>query len=84
MKMFEYMASKRTIISTDLPVIREVLNPSNAVLCPAEDIDAWSNALGSLITDEHKRLTLAQQAWLDVQKYTWLERARNALAGFVF
>jgi glycosyltransferase involved in cell wall biosynthesis len=83
MKMFEYMASKRAIISSDLPVIREVLNSSNAFLCPPENIDAWSQAIGYLITKERDRHALAQQAWLDVQKYTWLERATNALAGFV-
>ena len=82
MKMFEYMASKRAIISSDLPVIREVLNPSNSILCPPEDIDAWSQAIGCLLTDEEKRLSLAEQAWHDIQGYTWLERARNALAGF--
>ncbi|HEX2991277.1 MAG TPA: glycosyltransferase family 4 protein, partial [Anaerolineales bacterium] len=31
MKMFEYMAAGRAIVSSDLPVIREVLNESNAV-----------------------------------------------------
>jgi glycosyltransferase involved in cell wall biosynthesis len=82
MKMFEYMASKRAIISSDLPVIREVLNHSNAMLCPAGDIEAWSEALGSLIYDEDRRHALAGQAWLDVQQYTWLERARKALEGF--
>jgi glycosyltransferase involved in cell wall biosynthesis len=84
MKMFEYMASRRAIISSDLPVIREVLNPTNAVLCPAEDIEAWCQALGDLILDETKRQTLADQAWSDIQKYTWLERAAKALEGFPY
>jgi glycosyltransferase involved in cell wall biosynthesis len=84
MKMFEYMASKRAIISSDLPVIREVLNPSNALLCPAEDIEAWCQALGDLILDEQKRQALAEQAWSDIQKYTWLERAHKALEGFPY
>ncbi len=83
MKMFEYMASKRLIISSDLPVIREVLNPSNAILCPAEDIYSWSQALSFVISSEENRFSIAQQAWLDVQQYTWLERARKALAGFL-
>jgi glycosyltransferase involved in cell wall biosynthesis len=83
MKMFEYMASKRAIISSDLPVIREVLNPSNAMLCPVDDIDNWSQALGSLIVDEEKLYALAEQAWSDIQQFTWLERARKALDGFV-
>jgi glycosyltransferase involved in cell wall biosynthesis len=83
MKMFEYLASKRAIISSDIPVIREVLNSANAVLCPPDDITAWSQAIGYLMADEDKRLSLAQQAWQDVQQYSWLERARNALAGFI-
>ena len=37
MKMFEYMACRRAILSSDLPVMREVLNETNAVLCPPED-----------------------------------------------
>lgn len=82
MKMFEYMASKRAIISSDLPVIREVLNPTNAVLCPPEDISAWSRSIEYLIADDNLRLTIAQQAWKDVQQYTWNERARKALTGF--
>ncbi len=84
MKMFEYMASRRAIISSDLPVIREVLNPSNAVLCPAQDIEAWSQALGLLILDEEKRHSLAEQAWKDIQQYTWLEREHKALEGFPY
>jgi glycosyltransferase involved in cell wall biosynthesis len=83
MKMFEYMASRRAIISSDLPVIREVLNPSNAMLCPAEDVESWSQALADLLGEPVQRRALAQQAWSDVQPYTWQERARRALAGFV-
>ena len=33
MKMFEYMAAGRAIVTADLPVIREVLNEKNAVFC---------------------------------------------------
>jgi glycosyltransferase involved in cell wall biosynthesis len=58
------------------------LNSTNAWLCPPEDIDAWSQAIGCLITDAEKRLVLAKQAWQDVQQYTWLERSRIALAEF--
>jgi glycosyltransferase involved in cell wall biosynthesis len=66
-----------------LAVIREVLNPNNAMLCPPDDIDVWSQALGNLIYDEEKRQALAEHAWQDIQQYTWLERARKALDGFI-
>jgi glycosyltransferase involved in cell wall biosynthesis len=82
MKMFEYMACGRAIISSDLPVIGEVLNNRNAVLCPPEQTNAWVDALGGLLADASRRDTLAHIARQDVQAYTWLERARKALEGF--
>ena len=82
MKMFEYMICRRPILSSDLPVIREVLNESNAVLLPPEDTGAWTEGLNRLLADADLRTKLAAQAWQDVQPYTWIERARRALAGF--
>ncbi len=37
-KTFEYLASGRAIISSDLPVLHEVLNAGNAVFCPPDDL----------------------------------------------
>jgi glycosyltransferase involved in cell wall biosynthesis len=82
MKMFEYMACGRAIISSDLPVIREVLTESNAVLVPPEDETAWSAALGALIDDPLRREVLGSTAREAVTAYTWQSRARKALAGF--
>lgn len=72
MKMFEYMACGRAIISSDLPVIREALKETNAVLCPPEDAQAWANALEQLWQDNAKREELGRSALQDVQQYTWL------------
>ncbi len=83
MKMFDYMASRRPILSSDLPVVREVLKETNAVLCPPEDVLAWSSALADLMADPALRQRLAALAWQDVQAYTWEERARRALEGLV-
>ena len=83
MKMFEYMACGRAILSSDLPVIGEVLNEANAVLCPPEDLESWSTALSELAANPAKCAVLARQALLDVQQFTWLMRAQRALAGFI-
>jgi glycosyltransferase involved in cell wall biosynthesis len=83
MKMFEYMASGRAIITSDLPVIREVLNERNAIFCPPEDIPAWQEALNRLLIDPAKCKALGRQAQQDVAQYTWLTRADRALQGFV-
>jgi glycosyltransferase involved in cell wall biosynthesis len=81
MKMFEYMAAGRAIITADLPVIREVLNENNAVFCEPGDVPAWMSAIETLLTKEEQRLALGRQAREDVQGYTWIERARRILQG---
>ncbi len=82
MKMFEYMACGRAIISSDLPVIHEVMNDSNCVFCPPADVESWSNALQMLLENSDTRNRLGFQCKQDVQGYTWLKRAERALAGF--
>ena len=82
MKMFEYMAAGRAILASDLPVIREVLDDTTALFSPPEDVDAWAVALRGLLSNPQQRDALARNARLVVEKYTWLERARRAVAGF--
>ncbi len=82
MKMFEYMAAGRPILTSDLPVIREVLNEANAAFARPDDALEWRSALENLLADRQRRSRLARQAGRDVEKYTWGMRARRALEGF--
>jgi glycosyltransferase involved in cell wall biosynthesis len=79
MKVFEYLATGRAILSSDLPVLREVLSEKNAVLLPAEDTDAWVRALRQLVEDPERRELLAQQGREDASRYTWTHRAKKSL-----
>jgi glycosyltransferase involved in cell wall biosynthesis len=83
MKMFDYLAAGRAIISSDLPVIREVLNEGNACFCPPGDIKSWQTTLGALLEDPLQRLALANQAKADAQRYGWTGRELNAIEGLV-
>jgi glycosyltransferase involved in cell wall biosynthesis len=82
MKMFEYMAAGRAILSSDLPVIREVLNEKNAVFCRAGEIGDWRLAIESLLKDDVRRTKLGEQARQDVQGYTWVARAQRIMNRF--
>lgn len=82
MKMFEYMAAGRAILTSDLPVIREVLDESCAVFCEPENVDEWSREIKSLLQDSPRRASLAENARKKVEEYTWLKRAEKILAGF--
>ncbi|RJP48014.1 MAG: glycosyltransferase [Anaerolineaceae bacterium] len=81
MKMFEYMAAERAIVTSDLPVIREVLNEKNAVFCDPDDLASWKSALENLLNNASKRMLLGEQAGKDANGYTWLARAEKILKG---
>ncbi len=83
MKMFDYLAAGRVIMTSDLPVIHEVLNENNAVFCPPQDELAWKQKLGEIMQDDGLRQALSKQARQDAERYTWLSRAENALAGLI-
>lgn len=82
MKMFEYMAAGRAIISSDLPVIHEVLDAATAVFCPPQEFASWKEALIELKNNEEKRIELGKAARSYSQAYTWKNRAIKALERF--
>ncbi len=81
MKMFEYMAAGRAIVTADLPVIREVLNEKNAVFCEPDEVGKWKVEIEGVLADESRRLALGRQAREDVQGYTWSARAERIMRG---
>ena len=85
MKMFEYMASGRAIVSADLPSIREVLNEGNAVFVEAGNwelvIGNWKAVIESLLADESHRSQLGSQARKDVEQLTWVKREERVMEG---
>jgi glycosyltransferase involved in cell wall biosynthesis len=83
MKMFEYLATGRAIIASDLPVFHEVLNDSNAVFCAPDKAVDWEGALRGLLDNPALGQKLGKQALQDAQNYSWTERARRILDGFL-
>ena len=80
LKLFEYMASGRPVVASDIPVIREVLEPGvNALLYPPRDADALATAALRLVHEPGLSAVLAEQAWADVQQYGWQRRAQRIL-----
>lgn len=76
LKMFEYMASKRPIIASKLPSICEVLeNKKNAVLCEPDNPKDLADKINWVL--ENDCTDIVNQAYVDVQEYTWDKRAKN-------
>ncbi len=84
LKLFEYMASRKAIVATDLPSIREVLTDDvNAILVPPGDVDAMAAAIRRLANDRPLRESLAAAAHAAVGAYSWERRAERLEALFV-
>ncbi len=82
LKMFEYMAAGRAILTSDLPVLREVLNENNALFYAIEDFVDLKAKFTILLSDAKLRDQLARQARLDVAQYTWQERMQKIVIRF--
>ncbi len=84
LKLFEYMASGRPIIASDLPAIREVLRDNeNALLVEPGNPPALVAAIVKIKEDAGLGRRLAAQALEDVREYTWPRRAERLEKLFV-
>ena len=83
LKIFEYMATGRPIVSTSLATIAEVLEDGkSALLCPPGDTDAWVEAIGRLERDPGLRVEIGNAARRVLEtEYTWRTRAQRVLEG---
>ncbi len=79
MKVFEYLACGRVILSSDLPVLREILNEQNAILLPPGDVDAWVRAIEDVRLNSRKYAEMAITAKNNAEQYSWEARARKVL-----
>jgi glycosyltransferase involved in cell wall biosynthesis len=80
MKLFEYMASGRPIVASNLPSIRDILNEENAVFFKADDAESLHSALKEVCVHIGDFTGKATQARKEVLQYSWEERAQKILS----
>lgn len=80
LKAFEYMASERPIVGSDLPSIREILEDGrHALLVPPDDPGALARGIRRLFDDPELGRFLAENARARVRSCTWDARAKAIL-----
>lgn len=81
MKMFEYLGAGVPIISSDLPVLREILSDGhNALLVPPESVEDWVTAVDRLISEPDLADRLGRTGHDEyLARHTWDQRARALL-----
>ena len=79
MKMFEYMASGRPIVASDVPSLREILDDSVAYFFKPDDAKSLASLINHVLSHEEEAKGKAQKAFERVKQYSWEERTRNIL-----
>jgi glycosyltransferase involved in cell wall biosynthesis len=80
LKLFEYMASSKPIVSSDLPALREVVSHGhNALLFTAGDVIAFVSAVRTVLADPSLADRIGRQARMDVDRFSWNSRAERIL-----
>ena len=83
LKMFEYMASKKIILASNLKAYNHILKHNyNSLLLDPENIDQWSENIKKIFKKKKKYLALRINAFNTVKKYTWYKRSKIILEKF--
>ncbi|MDP2684198.1 MAG: glycosyltransferase [bacterium] len=76
MKLFEYMASNRPILASDLPSLREVIDEKSALFFHPDSVVALVDGIKTLLSDNNLQRILAQNAYSKVGEFSWDNRAK--------
>jgi glycosyltransferase involved in cell wall biosynthesis len=83
LKLFEAMASRRAIVASDLPSLREVLREEeNALLAQPDDPQSLADSVRRLLDDDVLARRLAVAAREDAEPFDWNRRG-ELVAGFL-
>lgn len=81
LKLFEYMAAGRPIVASQLPVLEEVLEDTyNVLFVEPGDSEELADGINEVLGDKDLSERLAENAFADVEKYSWENRADRILS----
>jgi len=78
LKLFEYMSHRKSIVASNLPVIREVLNETNSILVKCDDFEMWVKSIKKLKNLQFRK-EISIKALNDFNRYTWKNRVLSVL-----
>lgn len=78
LKMFDYLASGKIILATNLKVYRHILkNKYNSILINDGEIDQWVLWIKKIFKNLRKFNYIKKNSLVSVKKYTWLNRGKK-------
>lgn len=83
LKMFEYMAAQKPIVSADLPSVREILDDGSTFFYQAGNRVALAEQMETVLENNETATVKAENAFHKVQDFTWDKRAAKII-NFIF
>lgn len=80
LKLFEYMASERSIIAPRLPSFLDILNDSNAFLTEPDNAEDLADKINFALENKEQSDKIALRAFSDVKNYTWKKRGKRIMS----
>lgn len=80
LKVFEYMASRKPIVSADIPPVHDVLDERTVVFYEPGNPTSLADALRSVRRDEQGARMRIARAFETVEHYTWRKRTQRILS----
>lgn len=79
LKMFEYMAAGKPIVTSDLPTIRDVLSEDRAYFCTPGDASSLADVLRDIRKNPNEAAKRSDSARAIVGDHTWEARMKRIL-----
>lgn len=79
MKLFEYMASLRPIVASDIPSIREIVDESMTFFAEPDDPQSFSKVITGVLNNPGEARGHATRALEKARLYTWRKRAEKII-----
>ena len=79
LKLFTSMTSGVPIVASDLPSLREIVDERTAIFFSPDSSDSLRSAILKIKNDKELAQTIAKNATIEVQKYSWINRAQKIL-----
>ena len=85
LKMFDYMASGKIIIASELKIYEHILkNKHNSILIKSNNPIKWKENIEKIFKNPKKYKNISINAYHNVKKYTWDARVKKIKKKFLF
>lgn len=80
LKLFEYMAAKRPIVTSDIPAIKKIVkHDESAMLAEPDNYTNLVDSIIEILNNERKAENIAKNAFKLVEKYSWENRCKRII-----